>query len=162
MLFLRKFLDDIPHRPEFAFRDDRMLILEVAVRHPKISVYNSVALLHRTHNNDRLQATSGLKQSVQNYQHLNIYKHILDALEQNDELTARRKAAAIKVLWPLAHWISKDYLADAEKLVEWIYHLDPNFKIPERGLLGFLYNKLGFKRTEKLLSSRRSVKKLFK
>jgi glycosyltransferase involved in cell wall biosynthesis len=156
-LFIKSFLNDIPHRPDYAFRDDRMLILEAALKCPKISIHQGTALLHRIHANDRLQLSSGLKLTVQNYQHLNIYKHILGRLKDRNELALRRIKAAENVLWPLCHWIAKDNLKDATAMLNWIYEFDPDFKIPEKGVLGSLYQKLGFQLTEGLLKVRRAI-----
>jgi glycosyltransferase involved in cell wall biosynthesis len=158
-LFKRNFIADIPHRPDFAFRDDRLFILEAALKNPVIAVHNGTALLHRVDHNDRLQITGGLQQQVQNYQHLNIYKRILNQLLVQNRLTSRRIDAAVSVLWPLAHWIAIYDLAEANNLVSWIYQLNPKFNAPESGALGFLYNNAGFTLTEKLLRIRRVLKR---
>lgn len=156
-LFNREILADVPHRPDFAFRDDRLLILEVAIKHPKISIHPDKALIHRSHHKERLQNTSGLQQNVQNYQHLNIYKLILNKLINQHALNKRRIFAATKILWPLAHWIAISNVDDAKKVVKWIHELNPNFKIPETGALGIVYKKLGFNLTERLLRVRRML-----
>jgi glycosyltransferase involved in cell wall biosynthesis len=156
-LFKKSFITEIPHRPEYAFRDDRMFILESAIKNPKISIHEGAALLHRVNHSDRLQLSTGLKQTVQNYQHLNVYNYILNQLKQQNELSLRRITASENVLWPLCHWIAKDNIEEAAILLQWIYELDPDFKIPESGILGWLYNKLGFKVTEQLLKIRRAI-----
>src|SRR5471032_1011496 len=46
-IFKRSFIDDVPHRQEFLANDDRMFILEVALKHPKIAVWRQFALVHR-------------------------------------------------------------------------------------------------------------------
>jgi glycosyltransferase involved in cell wall biosynthesis len=157
-LFTKNILRDIPHRPDYALRDDRMLILEIAVKTPKIAVHSGYALMHRVHQNNRLQFNVGLQQAVQNFQHLNIYKYIINKLDGQGNLNKRRISASVKILWPLAHWIAITHLQDAENVVEWIYQLDPDFIIPEKGLLGQLYKQLGFTATERLLKIRRSLK----
>ena len=55
-LFRRSFIDDTPHRQEFALRDDRMFVLEVAIKKPAISVYRKPAFVHRHHGRGRLAA----------------------------------------------------------------------------------------------------------
>lgn len=157
-LFKKHFLKDIPHRPDYAFRDDRMFILECALKQPAIAIHTGTALLHRTHSNSRLQINNGLQQSVQNFQHLNIYKNILARLKQQNALTSRRINASQTKLWPLAHWIAKTHLNEAVQAVNWIYELNPSFKIPDKGVTGFLYINLGFKSTEILLRIRRFFK----
>ncbi|TKC60960.1 glycosyltransferase family 2 protein [Pedobacter hiemivivus] len=157
-LFTRELLLDIPHRPDYAFRDDRMLILEVAIKNPKLAVHSGYALLHRAHESDRLQFTSGLQHSVQNHQHLAIYRYIIDRLKSYDALTYRRISAAINILWPLSHWMAKHHLNDAIRLFNWIKELDPEFKFPEKGGLLLAYRILGFKKTQQLLRLRRLLK----
>lgn len=161
-LFNKAFMVDIPHRPDFAFRDDRMLILEAAIKNPKIAVHGGTALLHRVNHTDRLQASSGLKHVVQNYQHLNIYKYILGRLQQSGQLNPRRVKAATNVLWPLCHWIAKDNIDEALAVYHWILQLSPDFTIPEKGVLGILYHQLGFKATEQILSARRKFTGMFR
>lgn len=158
-IFKKEFIDNIPHRQDFAYRDDRLFILEAALKSPAIAVHQGAALLHRVTHNDRLQVSSGLKQQAQNSQHFNLYKKILNQLALEGRLTGNRIYAATKVLWPLAHWIAIYNLAEAQKLVDWIFELDPAFIVPEKGLLGLLYRKAGFTVTEKLLGVRRFLKK---
>lgn len=157
-LFKISFIADIPHRPEFAFRDDRMFILEAAIKHPQIAIHPGTALWHRIHQQNRLQASSGFKQTVQNYQHLHVYKYIIGQLQQKEQLTTRRINAALNILWPLCHWIAKKNIDEATMLLQWIYELNPDFIIPEKGILNQLYKRLGFRLTERLLQLRRLVK----
>lgn len=161
-LFRRDFVKDIPHRTlfpsaDFASRDDRCLILEVAMRNPRISVSGSPALAHRFHDKHRLQFRTGLRSTGTHIQQLYIYQQILDLLEQRGELTSRRKQAAIKVLWPLAHWIGYSHARDAEAIAEWIKSLDPDFRPPDPGPLGWMYRTLGFRQTQRVLRIRRRV-----
>lgn len=158
-IFQKEFIDNIPHRPEFAYRDDRLFILEAALKNPVIAVHPGAALLHRVTHNDRLQISSGLKQQAQNSQHFNLYRKILNQLALEGRLTGSRINAATKVLWPLAHWIAIYDPTEAQKLVDWIFELDPAFIAPEKGLLGLLYRNAGFTATERLLQVRRFLKK---
>jgi glycosyltransferase involved in cell wall biosynthesis len=154
-LFRRDFIADIPHRQEYGVRDDRMFILEVAVKKPSVTVLPepTIRLLH--HSNERLQFPKGLKEVATNYSHLLIYKNILKWLAENGELTQRRSKAACKILWPLAHWIAKTHFDEACEVAAWIHQLDPNFKPPEGGILGNSYKRLGFRKTEAILKLRR-------
>ncbi|MDR3695469.1 glycosyltransferase family 2 protein [Mucilaginibacter sp.] len=157
-LFRKSFIKEIPHRPDYAFRDDRLFVLEAALKHPNITIHPGYGLLHTSHEKSKLQKSHGIQQVAQNFQHLNIYKNILAQLRQNDQLTARRIKASVKILWPLCHWIAKNDINDAVNLLNWIIELDPDFRIPEKGLVGALYQILGFKLTEQILSIRRAVK----
>jgi glycosyltransferase involved in cell wall biosynthesis len=157
-LFKKQFLNDIPHRPDFAFRDDRLVVLEAALKNPVVAVHPGTALLHRIEHAGRLQVSSGLKLDVQHFQQLNIYKYILPKLQASEQLTQRRTDAAINVLWPLCTWIAKSHLPDAVDLYNWILTLKPAFTIPEKGITGKLYNKAGFALTQKLLSTARFFK----
>lgn len=162
-LFRKEFINDIPHRTsfaaaDFASRDDRCFMLEVALKEPKIAVMDGPALCHTYHKKGRLQFQSGLRSACTNYQHLLIYKNILRQLAEAGRLTPRRVKASISILWPLCHWIAKMDINEAAGVLRWIKELDPEFKIPETGILGQLYNKIGFKATERLLHLRRLVK----
>ena len=157
-LFKKEFIADIPHRPDFAYRDDRMLVIEAALKNPSVTIHNGYALLHRKHTDNRLQFPSGLKQSVQHFQHLEVYKRAINILKEQNLLSKRRVDACLNIIWPLAHWIAKSDLEEAIALNNWIKELNPSFAIPEKGGIGFLYNKLGFATTEKLLTIRRKLK----
>ena len=160
-LFRKKFIKDIPHRPDFAWRDDRLFVIEVAMANPKLAIYFQPSLCHRNHSQSRLQSPKGLRSVSTNLMHLTLYKKCLLKLELSNQLTQRRKKAACKVLWPLAHWIAYTHLDEAYEVVDWIYQLDNDFKPPETGLLGSLYKSLGFKRTEQILKFRRIIVSTF-
>ncbi len=157
-LFKKEFIADIPHRPDFAYRDDRMFVIEAALKNPSVVVHNGYALYHRKHEENRLQFPTGLKQSVQHSQHLEIYKRAINTLKEQDLLSKRRINACLNILWSLVHWIAKTDLQEAISGFNWIKELNPDFVIPEKGAVGFLYDKLGFATTEKLLSIRRKLK----
>lgn len=159
-LFRKEFIDDIPHRTSFAAagfasRDDRCFMLEAALKDPFVAICPAPALAHSQHRKGRLQFQTGIASACTNYQHLLIYKNILNRLSAAGQLTMRRIKAAENVLWPLCHWIAKDDIAVAAGLLDWIRELDPEFEIPAAGFIGFLYRNIGFKRTEKLLNIRR-------
>lgn len=166
-LFRKGFIDDIPHRTSFAnanfaSRDDRCFMLEVALKEPKVAILSEIALCHSHHTKGRLQFPASLAAGCTNYQHLLIYQNILGQLKDTGRLTKRRIDAATKILWPLAHWIAKDFPEDGKKAADWIFELDPDFKAPEKGALGWLYRNIGFKGTEKILTVRRSIANVFR
>lgn len=154
-LFRRDLLRDVPHRPDFALRDDRMLILEVGLKNPNIAVYDEPALCHRHHQKSRLQAVLGMRSVTRNLQQVRLYTHILKRLHEQGGLTMRRRRAAASVLWPLAHWIAYSHPGEAAEVADWIFALDPDFTPPEPGLLGRLYRTVGFRWTERVLRLRR-------
>ncbi len=154
-LFKKNFINDIPHRQEYGAKDDRKFIIEVALKNPKIAYINTSTLAHRTHSKERLQNVNGLSNSFNNLALLKIFKTSLATLTEQNQLTQRRKNAACNILWPLAHDIGIHHINEATAVAKWIFELNPNFNIPQKGLLGFLYKILGFKRTEKILKFRR-------
>jgi glycosyltransferase involved in cell wall biosynthesis len=166
-LFRRAFIENIPHRTlfpasDFASRDDRCFMLEVALRHPRIAVCSAPTLCHRQHTKGRLQFRGGLRAVGTNIQHLYIYRQILNMLDQRGELSPRRRRAACSILWPLAHRVGYSHLDEACEVAEWVFKLDPGFRVPEKGLLGLLYRRTGFRKTELLLRFRRNVLTLFR
>lgn len=160
-LFRRSFIQNIFHRQEFAFRDDRMFVIEVALHKPRIAVYDALGFVHRHHERGRLQFGDGMRAVVTNWQHLNLYKKALAMLEARGELTPRRIRAAVNALWPLTHWIAYTHLDDACEVARWIYQMDDSFVPPHNGLLSLLYRRLGFRRTEQILRMRRFGRRLF-
>jgi len=166
-LFRRSFIEDTPHRTlfpssDFASRDDRCFMLEVALRHPRIAVCSMPTLCYRQHSKERLQFPTGLRAVGTNIQQLYIYRQILSLLDQRGELTPRRRKAACNPLWPLAHLVAYSHLSEACEIAEWVFKLDPEFSVPEKGLLGMLYRLMGFQRTELLLRLRRNCLALFR
>jgi glycosyltransferase involved in cell wall biosynthesis len=156
-LFRRDFIRDIPHRPEFLAVDDRMFVLEVALGHPRLAWYDAVALVHRHHDRGRLQAPPVSGEAPIHRAELEIYRKILPQLEARGELTERRRRAAPNRLWPLAHRLARHDPEEAARLVDWIYELDPSFRIPDRGALPTLYRWLGFRAASRLLRLRRRL-----
>lgn len=155
-LFRKSFMRDIPHRPEFSLRDDRLLVLELALADPTVAVWPQAAFVQRHHSRGRLQSPAQHDKIAANLQFLRIYQRVLGILERQGTLTQRRKRAAIKMLWPLAHWMAYTDIAEARRVVDWIRTLDPEFTPPRGGLLGILYGSLGFAWTERLLALRRA------
>lgn len=159
-LFKKEFIIDIPHRThfpaaDFASRDDRCFILEVALKKPKISFYQKTSVCVRHHKKKRLQFHQDMRRCGTNLQTIFIYRQILNILNTKNELTERRKRAAAKILWPLAHNTAYTHFHEATEIADWVYKLDPTFKIPELGILKILYKYLGFRVTEMILRIRR-------
>ncbi|WP_316796703.1 glycosyltransferase family 2 protein [Pedobacter agri] len=155
MLFKTDLVKKTPRRPDFAFREDRLFILEYGLLNPKIYFVPGCAGYWVKHDNQMQSNYHGIKAQVVNWQHLGIYKKIIKKLDDSNRLKQCYKDASCTVLWPLAHWIASYDLKEAKEVVNWIFELNPNFTIPENGLLGFLYRKIGFTKTEKLLRLRR-------
>jgi glycosyltransferase involved in cell wall biosynthesis len=156
-LFRRKFIFDIPHRQEFGVRDDRMFVIEVALKHPKVAICTDPCLVHRHHNEERLQFPRGMRTAVTHWSHLQIYRKAATLLSERGELTARCRRAIARALWPLAHGIAHTHLDDAREVAAWIYQLDPDFVPPEPGALGYFYRHIGFGATERVLRARRQL-----
>ena len=160
--FRRELTDEIPHRTSFpaanfASRDDRCFMIEVSLAGPRVAVDREPGLCHRHHDRGRLQFRRGLGDVGTNIQHLLIYRQALRLLEQRGELTPRRKRAACTVLWPLAHRIAYTHPAEGADVAAWVYELCPDFRPPEGGTLGRLYERVGFQRTEQILRVRRTL-----
>lgn len=157
-LFKKQFIKNIPHRQEFGARDDRQFIIEVALKNPKTGFINEPSLAHRFHSIQKLQTFDNFESCYHNLALLQIYKRTFKILSNENRLSIRYIKAGSKVLWPLAHWVAKSHIKEAFHIVNWIYDLDPNFVIPEKGILKFMYRYLGFIRTERILRIRRAIK----
>lgn len=155
-LFKRTFVSDIPHRLEFL--NDRMFILEVALRQPRLAAYDKMAFVHLHHGRGRMQSPTSVDLVARHIITLKVYKKILAILAARGELTERRKRAPTRTrLWPLAHDIARYDRKAAIELVRWIRELDPDFVVPGSGLLPMLYRTLGFEMTTSLLQVRRLI-----
>jgi glycosyltransferase involved in cell wall biosynthesis len=155
-LFRKSFIQDVPHRQEFLANDDRMFILEVALKHPRIAVWDKMAFVHRHHAHGRLQMPRAAEVVPTHLAELNIYKKFYRLLADRGEMNARRgRAATVRRLWPLAHQIARYDLDEATRLFDWIRELDPAFKVPGSGFLPRLYETLGFRRAAIVLRARR-------
>ncbi|WP_259065412.1 glycosyltransferase family 2 protein [Mucilaginibacter sp. X4EP1] len=158
MLFHRSLVEKTPRRPDFAFREDRMFLLEIALLNPKMELVEGCAGYWVQHDQQMQGNYSGLQSQTVNWQHLKIYQRILGKLEAEGRLLPQYKKAACTILWPLAHWIAKNHIQAANSVVQWINELDPEFVIPDAGITGLMYRKLGFTFTERLLKLRRFFK----
>jgi glycosyltransferase involved in cell wall biosynthesis len=156
-LFRRDFIVGIPHRQEFGIRDDRMFVIEVALKHPLVTICEEPCLIHRQHGRERLQFPRGMRAEATNWAHLQIYRKAAALLYERGDLDRRRQRAIARSLWPLAHWIAYAHLEEAREVADWIYRLDPEFVPAEGGVLGYLYRRLGFTVTERLLRVRRRL-----
>jgi glycosyltransferase involved in cell wall biosynthesis len=162
MLFKTECVEKIPRRPDFSMREDRMFLLEYGLLEPKIAFVEGCAGYWVKHNDQMQGNYSGLKSQVVNWQHLHIFKKILQKLQSQNRLHLKYKKAACTILWPLAHWIAIYNIKEAFEVVKWIYELNPEFNIPDKHLTGWLYKNIGFKHTEKLLKIRRVVVDAFR
>lgn len=153
-LFRRGLIEGIPHRQDFALRDDRLFVLEAAMRKPRLAIDREPAFVHRRHSAERLQRTAGFKRYLGYWTHISIYRKILGSLDQRGELTLRRKRAALRMLWPSVRTFARGYPDEAAEVFEWIMRLYPEFIPPERRTVSFGYKTLGFAMTERLLALR--------
>lgn len=150
-LFRRSFIDDTPHRQEFALRDDRMFILEVAIKKPAVSVYRKPAFVHRHHGGGRLQRTAGFRRSLAHWTNIEVYRKAAALLEQQGNLSPRRRRAAVSYIFPIIRELAKTQLDEAAAAAKWAFALDPTFVPPIRKTLLASYRLIGFRRTEQLL-----------
>ena len=163
MLFRRSLFNQVPvRRPEFSYRDDRMLLLEVGLLDPKVVRSPGVAGYWSKHARQMHDNYRGSQLVVANLQMLDNFRRILKIIIDRNELSERRAKAASNVLWPLAHQLAITHLDEGAAVADWVIKLDPTFQPPNHGVLGWCYRHLGFVRTEKLLSFRRMCTKLLR
>jgi glycosyltransferase involved in cell wall biosynthesis len=157
-LFKRSFVADVPHRQEYTPEDDRMFMLEVALKHPRIAVWDKFAFVHFHHGRGRLQVQVSIDQIVQHAATLRVHRKILALLQARGELTDRRRRAPTRSrLWPLAHDMARYDRRAASDVVRMIHELHPGFEVPGTGMVATLYRKLGFERAATVLGWRRAL-----
>lgn len=157
-LYRRDFIRDIPHRQDFALRDDRLFVIEVALGKPKLAVYRKPTFVYRHHAGERVGRPAGFMRDFGYWTHIAIYRKALGILESRGELTLRRKRAAIGVMWDNVRAFSRAYPREAAEIYEWIRRLDPEFVPPVRAPVALAYKLLGFAATERLLGLRALVR----
>ncbi|SKA37220.1 Glycosyl transferase family 2 [Enhydrobacter aerosaccus] len=150
-LFRRSFVQDVPHRPEFALRDDRMFMLEVAVRHPRLAVYGKSAFVHRHHSRGRLQKTSGFRRTLADWTNIEVYRKAIALLEAKGEVSPRQRRAAVSYIWPVIRNLAKTQLDEAAAAADWSAKVDPAFVPAVRAPILLGYRWLGFRATERLI-----------
>ena len=158
-LFRREFLAGIRHRPEFAFRDDRMFVIECALAQPAVVAFDRPTLVHRHHDRGRIQFQRGSVAVVTNWQERQMWQKVIALLDQRGLLTARRAKAMSINLWELATRTGAYNLQEAREILAMLTRLDPQFRPPRAGR-GRLYGLLGFtaaQRTVNLLRWARNV-----
>ena len=153
-LFRRDFIADIPHRQDFAFIDDRMFMIEVALCNPRVAVYEEPGFVHRRHSQGRLQYPDGIAKTVRAWQRIMVYRKALAMLAGSGELTTRRSRAGVRFLWTAMRDLARTHPADAAEVYDWIYELDPGFAPPIRRSLALAYRLLGFRTAEWLVNLR--------
>lgn len=155
MLFRTEFVTDIPRRPEFALREDRMFLLEVALREPRIAPVPGCVGYWTKHAQQMHTTYRGLQHTVAAWQMWKIYERTLNRLDATGKLTPRRARAAASVLWPTAHEIARTHLSEGVSLAKRVYELDPAFLPPETKCVRRLYTVLGYAMTQRLFRLRR-------
>ena len=153
-LFRRSFISAIPHRPEFALRDDRMVMLEAAIAQPRLAVYREAAFVHRHHDRGRLQGTAGFRRMQADWTNIAVYRKAAEMLESRGGLSQRRKRAAAAYIWPVIRNLAKRDIGEAAAAAAWVAGLDPSFVPPERPSILRAYKMLGFATTERLIRVR--------
>lgn len=157
MLFARELLEKAPRRPEFALREDRMFLLEVALQHPRIADTPGCAGFWVHHEGQMHRGYRGLRITLAAAQMIVIYRRILSQLAERGELTPRRIRAAAPVIWDAAHVLARTHIADAADTVAWFRQLDPDFVPTESPAMRWGYRFLGYGNVQRLLRVRRAL-----
>lgn len=142
-LFRSDFLSDLRHRPDFAFRDDRLFVIECALRQPRVVAFDRPTLVHRHHDRGRIQFQRGSVAVVTNWQEWQMWRRVTTLLADHGLLTPRRAAAMSTNLWELATRTGAYNLTEARDILAMLNRLNPDFRPPRAGR-GRLYRWLGF------------------
>lgn len=156
MQFVRALVEAAPRRPEFALREDRMFLLEVALQNPVVHSAPGCAGYWVSHSGQMHTGYTGIRVTLAAWQHIALYRRILDRLHERGELTARRARAAAITLWGPLHALARSHPGEAETVYRWLCdELCPGFEPPETGALALSYRIAGFRFTQRLLRFRR-------
>ena len=158
-LFRRAAIAGIRHRPEFAFRDDRMFILECALDMPDVAIWPEATLVHRHHQQPRIQFQGGSTAVVTNWQERRMFEKVVALLHARNLFTARRGAALGNNLWELAQRVAAYDLREAREILKWQRALAPDFQIPATGR-DRLYRMLGFPAAQAFVNVARGMRNI--
>ncbi|HEY6868438.1 MAG TPA: hypothetical protein VI199_01665, partial [Novosphingobium sp.] len=150
-LFRRGFLAEIRHRPEFAFRDDRMFVIECALRQPSVLAFDRPTLIHRHHDRGRIQFQRGSVAVVTNWQERQMWQKVIALLTGHGLLTPRRAKAMSTNLWELATRTGAYNLTEARAILAMLTRLDPDFR-PSFAGRDRLYRVLGFPMAQRVVN----------
>ncbi len=142
-LFRREALGAIRHRREFAFRDDRMFVLECALEMPDVAIWADPPLIHRHHQNPRIQFQRGSTAVVTDWQERRMFEKVLAMMRGRGLMTPRRGAAMGNNLWELAQRVAAYDMHEARQILALLRDLAPDFAIPATGR-NRLYRMFGF------------------
>lgn len=159
--FRRAFLADVWHRPEFAYRDDRMFILECALKEPAVVQWPIPTLLHRHHGRTRIQFQRGSTAVVTNWQELRMFEKVHAEMVERGLETKRRNVAMSTNLWALARRLAVFNTHEGRRTFRWLRSLNPDFKIPSTGI-SRLYRLFGFDLAQGVVNIARRLRDLFR
>jgi glycosyltransferase involved in cell wall biosynthesis len=157
MQFARELVENAPRRPEFALREDRMFLLEIALQHPTVAAIPGCAGYWVHHEGQMHTGYRGLPITLAAAQMIGIYRRTLGRLAERGELTPRRIRAAVPVIWTAAHALARTHLEEAAAAAAWCRELQPDFVPQEAGGTRLLYGILGYRATQRLFRLRRAV-----
>ena len=146
-LFRRGFIDDVRHRAEFSNRDDRMFVIECAMKFPKVATCATPTLVHRHHDRGRIQFQPGSTAVVTDWQERNMWRQVVARLDHEGLLDARRRRAIANNVWPLAKRLGARFPSEGAELARWLRELAPDYAISRAGL-DRLYRGLGYPRAQ--------------
>ena len=155
MQFDRELLPLAPRRPEFALREDRMFLLEVALQHPTVAATPGCAGYWVHHEGQMHTGYRGLRVTLAAAQMLALYRRTITQLDNRGELTPRRIRAAATVIWSAAHALAQTHPRDAAEAVAWLVQLYPGFEPADSFAVRFCYRHLGYRNLQRLLHLRR-------
>ncbi|MFT3867256.1 MAG: glycosyltransferase family 2 protein [Nibricoccus sp.] len=158
MLFARELFATVPpRRPDFALRDDRLFLHEIALLHPRIAATPGCAGYWVKHTAQMHTNYQGLQITLAAAQMLGIYRRTLNVLAKRGELTPRRVRAAVPIIWQAAHALAHTHLSDAAEAAAWCAQLQPGFVPPDSGPVRLCFRLLGYRMTHRILRLRRWI-----
>ena len=158
-LFRREFLADIRHRPEFSNRDDRMFVIECAMKFPKVEGFAAPTFRHNHHAQDRIQFQPGSTAVVTDWQERRMWRQIVARLDADGLLDPRRRLAMANNVWNLAKRTGAHFPNEGADLARWLKQLAPDFVIPDEGF-DRLYRRLGYGPAQGIVNAMRGGRNL--
>ncbi|MEP7222691.1 MAG: glycosyltransferase family 2 protein [Novosphingobium sp.] len=146
-IFRRSFIAGLEHRTEYAIMDDRAFVVDCAMEQPRVSTWPEPTLIHRQHNNARIQFQPGSMHTIADWQELQMWKRIINQLDAKALNTPRRLVAVTNNLWPLAVRIGARFPGEGREVFHLIQQLVPEFVPPCDSAAGKVFRLVGIKAT---------------
>jgi glycosyltransferase involved in cell wall biosynthesis len=130
--YRRTFIEGAKWNPRIPARQDLAFAFTIGTRHPRAVALNEVVGYFRQHGEERVSTQAG-ERGNPSLRHAEILVDTIERLEERQELTGKRRAAAARGLWAWAYLLAVRNWPTFEKMYGLIQRIQPGF-CPSRSI----------------------------